>query len=246
MVDKKTTAKPNSEAMANNVRAAILFDLAVLATKTPEWSVFATKALKRVRDVISITWCTVARLNADGTSYQLHLLLKPQRARHLEKFPLTLPITEGLAGATIRKNRMHLADDPTDLELFGFQKSGRKGQPNHVLCLPLEAFGTVVGAISFGSTATYGADQVAYAQNIAAQLVFVIAHGRLAHELEQVKEERTRAASFPNRNPSAIVEIDLDGQIYFMNPAAQRLLPDLETDRCASASCRHARCGRKE
>jgi PAS domain S-box-containing protein len=34
-------------------------------------------------------------------------------------------------------------------------------------------------------------------------------------------------ASFPEQNPSPVVEVDLDGQIRYANPAAQRLFPDL-------------------
>ncbi len=61
------------------------------------------------------------------------------------------------------------------------------------------------------------------------------------HELEKLNEKmeaeiaermRTenklvRLASFPDRNPHPIIEIDLDGNITYINPAASTLFPDL-------------------
>jgi PAS domain S-box-containing protein len=35
-------------------------------------------------------------------------------------------------------------------------------------------------------------------------------------------------ASFPERNPSPVVEVDLDGNVYYLNPAARNLFPDLK------------------
>ncbi len=48
------------------------------------------------------------------------------------------------------------------------------------------------------------------------------------HDLKQSEQERERLASFPLLNPQPIIEADLEGNVYFLNPAAQRLIPDLE------------------
>lgn len=42
-------------------------------------------------------------------------------------------------------------------------------------------------------------------------------------------EETLRLASFPALNPNPIVELDLTGQVWYANPAAQRLFPDLHS-----------------
>ena len=54
-------------------------------------------------------------------------------------------------------------------------------------------------------------------------------------QLQEEIEERKRAeaqlawqASFPKLNPLPIVEVDWAGRVYFINPAAQRLFPDLQ------------------
>ena len=43
-------------------------------------------------------------------------------------------------------------------------------------------------------------------------------------------EAVARLASFPELNPNPVVEVDLDGSVRYVNPAARRLFPDLEED----------------
>ena len=50
---------------------------------------------------------------------------------------------------------------------------------------------------------------------------------------EQIKEDAellaNRLASFPQHNPNPVVEVDLDGNVTFLNPAAEAYVSDLET-----------------
>jgi len=54
--------------------------------------------------------------------------------------------------------------------------------------------------------------------------------------LEDLRKEsdNLRIASFPELNPNPVVEVNLDGHVYYQNPAAQKLFPDLH-----SAGLRH-------
>ena len=45
---------------------------------------------------------------------------------------------------------------------------------------------------------------------------------------KRAEQELARLASLPILNPNPIVEVDLNGQVQFSNPAALRLFPDLE------------------
>lgn len=47
-------------------------------------------------------------------------------------------------------------------------------------------------------------------------------------ELRQQNEQLTLLASFPQLNPNPIVDVDQDGRVNFLNPAAQWLFPDLQ------------------
>ncbi len=46
-------------------------------------------------------------------------------------------------------------------------------------------------------------------------------------ERKRAEQEVVRLASFPTRNPNPVVEIDPTGAVCYMNPAAQKLFPDL-------------------
>ncbi len=44
---------------------------------------------------------------------------------------------------------------------------------------------------------------------------------------KQAEEKLAYLASFPQRNPSPVIEVDLEGKIHYANPASQQLFPDL-------------------
>ncbi len=48
-------------------------------------------------------------------------------------------------------------------------------------------------------------------------------------ERKKAEEQITRLASFPTLNPNPIIEMDLDGKIQYINPAAKTMFADLET-----------------
>jgi PAS domain S-box-containing protein len=52
-------------------------------------------------------------------------------------------------------------------------------------------------------------------------------------ERKRMEEEQARLASFPKLNPNPIVEIDKEGQVLFLNPAAQQLFPNLQESGCS-------------
>lgn len=55
-------------------------------------------------------------------------------------------------------------------------------------------------------------------------LLRIIAQGV---ERKQAREEILRLASFPNLLPSPVIELDAAGQVTYINPAAEKLFPDL-------------------
>lgn len=50
----------------------------------------------------------------------------------------------------------------------------------------------------------------------------------MTENLQHLKEKLEHVSSFPELNPSAVIELDLAGTIYFLNPAAKRHFPDLQ------------------
>jgi diguanylate cyclase (GGDEF)-like protein len=55
-------------------------------------------------------------------------------------------------------------------------------------------------------------------------LLRVIRHGV---ERQQAKEEILRLASFPRLHPCPVIELDSDGDISYLNPAAERVFPEM-------------------
>jgi hypothetical protein len=56
----------------------------------------------------------------------------------------------------------------------------------------------------------------------------------IIQDLQQVSDELflredsvEQRSSFPELNPNPVVEVDLTGHVYYQNPAAQKLFPDL-------------------
>ena len=64
----------------------------------------------------------------------------------------------------------------------------------------------------------------------AGEVAGVIAAAREVSGLAQAEQEIRRLASFPQRTPVAIVELDRDLRVQFMNPAMQDLLADCRID----------------
>ena len=56
-------------------------------------------------------------------------------------------------------------------------------------------------------------------------IVFVLLRD-FVNQLQHVNHELARLSSFPELNPSAIIEIDLAGSVHYMNPAAVALFPE--------------------
>jgi len=51
-------------------------------------------------------------------------------------------------------------------------------------------------------------------------------------ERKQAEAELIRLASFPQKNPNPIAEIDLSGKIQYLNPSSQQFFPEMENKGC--------------
>jgi PAS domain S-box-containing protein len=59
-------------------------------------------------------------------------------------------------------------------------------------------------------------------------VVNTLSSGEDVTERKQMEKELTRLASFPQLNPNPVIEVDLTGQIHYLNPATEQLFPDLK------------------
>jgi signal transduction histidine kinase/DNA-binding response OmpR family regulator/HPt (histidine-containing phosphotransfer) domain-containing protein/PAS domain-containing protein len=211
-------------------RYAMLSDVVLLISKTSDLQQLLNKLIGQVKWVLDFDRCSLALLNDDGQTYQLQTLLesRPEVAPVAEA---ALPLAQGLPGAVMSSRQMRLISDlaaagneipePTDPALWD-------GSLGTILSLPLQAYGRVLGALTFATTRPHGytREDIKVVTAIATHLALAIERWQQTRQLQRANQELARLASFPELNPGPIIEVDLAGQVHYLNPAGAELFPD--------------------
>ena len=159
-------------------------------------------ALRRVADLAVrelADWCVVDLLNDDGTGTRL-------AAAHAG--PGMPPGPE--PGPT------------TEPEILEVASRGRPELSESRMCVPLRARGRTLGALTLLSRApgrSYGADDIAVAQDLAGMAALAIDNARLTREVE----ESADAARVLTYVADGVVLVDQTGTIRLWNPAADAI-----------------------
>jgi signal transduction histidine kinase/DNA-binding response OmpR family regulator len=97
-----------------------------------------------------------------------------------------------------------------------------------VLCLPLQAYDRIFGALVFGARKAdaYSREDIKVITAIATHLALAIDRWRQTEQLQRANDELRRLASFPEMNPGPVIEVGEDGYIYYQNPAGDRYFPN--------------------
>jgi signal transduction histidine kinase/CheY-like chemotaxis protein len=100
--------------------------------------------------------------------------------------------------------------------------------PPSVLAAPLRASGEVLGVMLFGAARpdAFDDDDLQLAEALATHVALALERWQQADRLRHALDELARLATFPELNPSCIVELDGAGAITYVNPAASRRFPD--------------------
>ena len=211
-------------------RHAMLSEVVLLISETADFQSLLKRFIGKVKWVLDFDRCTLALLNNDTQSYELQTLFETRRdLPSVPSTPLSLEI--GIPGAVMRSRQVRLITDlaaaraevplPADHALWD-------GALATILSLPLQAYGKVVGALTFGATRpdAYNHDDVKTATSLATHLALAIDRWQQTQKLQQANTELARLASFPTLNPAAIFEVDLGGHVHYMNPAAVEQCPE--------------------
>jgi signal transduction histidine kinase/DNA-binding response OmpR family regulator/HPt (histidine-containing phosphotransfer) domain-containing protein/PAS domain-containing protein len=213
---------------------AALTEFIELLSQTADFQRLLDLFVGKVSGVLDFDRCTLALLDNSTQTYELQTLLDarqgvPQIAK------TALPLAQGIPGAVMRSGQMRLIFDATAVQgevLHRTDPALWDGTLSAVLSLPLQAYGKVVGALTFGTTRPggYTPEDVATAVSFATPLALAVERWRQARQQQQANTELARLASFPTLNPAAIIEVDLDGAVHYMNPAAVEQCPECQAE----------------
>src|SRR5688500_9021809 len=203
------TPNQNSEQEAWQIqvaRSALLSEVALLVARTPRLSRLLTQAINKLKWVIDFERCTLALLNEEGQSYRLQTLLETRRHVPPVKEE-NIPLAQGIAGEVIRRKQVRLIANlaaalkemppPADPALAD-------GSLASILSLPLQAYGKILGAITFSTAKSegYSDGDIKVATAFATHLALAIERWQQTQQLQQANEELARLASFPELNPN--------------------------------------------
>jgi GAF domain-containing protein len=183
----------------------------------------------KLSPVLGFDRCALALLSDDGEAYQLRTLLETRPGKDYVA-ELAIPLARFIPGAVIRDREVRLITDPAAAREESQDPPDPAmwdGSLATVLAVPLLAYGKVLGALTFGTARNdaYDDEDVELAVSASALLGLALDRWRLSQELQLPREELARLSSFPELNPAAIVELDLDGRVHYMNPAAKERFP---------------------
>ncbi|HRQ40170.1 MAG TPA: response regulator [Chloroflexota bacterium] len=238
-MDKTAVTTEREPGQIQAARYGLLSEIVLLIAQSTSLQRLLTGVVNKVKWVLDFERCTLALVNEDGQTYRLETLLETRR--QVEKVNETaVPLTVGLPGVVMHGRQLRLITDIpaartevphcSDPALWDSALAS-------ILSVPLQAYGHVLGAITFASTQpnVYGREDIKVAQSIATHLALAIDRWQQTDKLQQANQQLTRLASFPELNPDPIIEVDLaGGYIPYLNPAAVQIFPE-----CREEGMRH-------
>jgi signal transduction histidine kinase/DNA-binding response OmpR family regulator/HPt (histidine-containing phosphotransfer) domain-containing protein/PAS domain-containing protein len=211
-------------------RYGMLSEVVLLIAQTTDLQRLLKELIGKVKWVLDFDRCTLALLDGETQTYQLQTLLEARRGVPAVT-EAALPLERGIPGAVMRARQMRLMTDPADIRDMASPPADpamEDGSLTTLLSLPLEAYGKVLGALTFGTNRPIGyqRDDIKVAVALAAHLALAIDRWQQTQQLQHANRELARLASFPELNPAAIIEVDMTGQVHYMNPAATEIFPE--------------------
>ncbi len=174
-------------------RYGLLSEIVLLIAATPDLPALLPRFVKQVKWVLDFDRCTLALADDGGQSYALQTLLETRR-----NVPAVsregVALAEGLAGATMRQRQIQLFSGAAGIAQlrasYGDDVDPALVDLGTVLVLPLEAYGQVLGALTFGHRRpeSYHKEDVKVAGAIATHLALAIDRWRHTNQLREQHE----------------------------------------------------------
>ena len=179
-------------------------------------------------------WCAVHMREEDGSIRILALAhvdeSKVRWAEELNRLAPTDPDAPTGVPAVLRSSEPELVPEITDEVLVAAARSDEHLEAlrglgmRAYMCVPLVARGRTLGTVSFVSAESgrvYGADDLAFAEELARRAALAVDNALLLREAEA---ERAHLAAVTRSLAEGVYALDLSGRVIFANPAAQKML----------------------
>ncbi len=224
-------------------RYALLSDLAQLSARTPDFHTILDEAINKARKGLHFDRCTLVLPDralhggAQGGEQPIHSRIvfdgRPEDPLPQEA---VLIIDRSIPLAVCASSQMHLIDDPAELQVDSHIQNTSSiwdGSKPTILSLPLQVEGKTLGALTFSTfdQGGYSDADIQFASAVAAHLAMALYQWQRELLLLDTREELERVRSFPELNPAAIIELDLEGNVHYTNPAAEEQFPEWRRDR---------------
>ena len=193
---KKQEHGPAEAWQAQAARQALLSEIVLLITKTPEIDQLLSGAINKLKWIMDFERCTLALLDKTGRFYDYRVLLETRRQEPQANLE-SVPIEHGISGLVIRSERMYLCDEYAAVseKPQAVDDSLECGAINSILSLPLTAYGKVIGALSLGAKAKTGftEEDVKLGHAISIHLALAIDRWQKTRELSEAKQQAEQA-----------------------------------------------------
>jgi signal transduction histidine kinase/CheY-like chemotaxis protein/HPt (histidine-containing phosphotransfer) domain-containing protein/PAS domain-containing protein len=225
--------------MAQQVRSLdttcpdVSYELARIAAKSPDFQTLLDESLASVRARLPLASAKLALLERDQAGYQWQTLVEAERAHapltyDTQTDPSRVPeVVAAVVEGVIQERQWRLLNAPKPARR---DDAAAWDGARATLLMPLEAYGRVLGVLILGTQESQGFadDDIAVAGVWATYLALALDRERQAEESRRRSEELERMATFPEMNPSGIVEMDLEGRVHYRNPSAVEMFPSCD------------------
>lgn len=196
MVDSAQIEQASQESWQTQAaRFALLFDVVLLIARSTNLDDLIAKSIDKIKWVFDFDQCTLALRNQDDETYSLKALLDSRREGRAVDAP-SIQLSDGVLGEVICAGQMRFSNDVQS----SFAEISRDpaiggSNPGSLLAVPLEAYGRVLGALSFSAKRTdcFSDADVKVAVQFATHLGLAIDRWQATDALRNEIAERQRA-----------------------------------------------------
>jgi PAS domain S-box-containing protein len=209
---------------AQAARQALLSEIVLLIAKTPEIDQLLRGAVNKLKWILDFERCTFALSDKTGGFYDYRVLLET-RGKEPDTRLESVPVEKGVSGQVIRSGRMFLCDEYPALseKPQSVDDSLECDSINSILCLPLTAYGRVLGALTLGAESrnSFTEEDVKLGHAISIHLALAIERWQKTQELHESEERHMLALNGANEG---IWDWDVRSNELYLSPRLKEFL----------------------